>query len=101
MAFQKPKDAPPHEPAGFTPHSSGLASERAREQGWQTNEDERRRLPEGKRDVDGGTDYDYGARNFGDQAVDTSSSEPQADTKKVESIKTEQQETAKRKKKAA
>jgi hypothetical protein len=101
MAFQKPKDARPHEPAGFTPRSSGLASERAREQGWQTNEDERRQLPEGKRDVDGGTDYDYGAQDFGDQPVDTSSAEPPIESIKVESIKTEKLEPAKRKKKAA
>lgn len=28
-----------HEPKGFTVHSSGLASEYAREQGWGINED--------------------------------------------------------------
>lgn len=61
------------EPAGFTPHSSGLASERAREQGWQTNEEERTKIPQGKQNEDGGTDYDHGARDFGDEPVDTSS----------------------------
>jgi hypothetical protein len=61
------------EPAGFTPHTSGPASERAREQGWQTNVEERARIPQGKQNEDGGTDYDYGARDFGDEPVDTSS----------------------------
>lgn len=104
MAFQKPKDARPQEPAGFTTHSSGLASERAREQGWQTNEDERRRLPEGRHDVDGGTNYDNGAQDFGDRPVDTSSAEQPADPMKSNSIKVikaEQIDPAKRKKKAA
>lgn len=92
MAFQKPKDARPHDPAGFTPHSSGLASEHAREQGWQTNEDERRREAEGKRGLNGGTDY--GARDFGDLPVDISSVQPAA-------AKPEKPEAQKRRKKAA
>jgi len=75
MANQTEKREPAgrREPVGFTPHSSGLASERAREQGWQTNEEERTRMPQGKQNEDGGTDYDYGARDFGDEPVDTSS----------------------------
>lgn len=75
MANQTGKREPGgrREPVGFTPHSSGLASERAREQGWQTNEEERTRMPQGKQNEDGGTDYDYGARDFGDEPVDTSS----------------------------
>lgn len=76
MGFQKPKNARSHEPSGFTPRSSGHASERARQQGWQTNEEERTREPEGKLNIDGGTDYDYGARDFGDIPVDTSSAQP-------------------------
>lgn len=72
MGFQKPKSARPHEPSGFTLRSSGRASERARQQGWQTGEQERTRLPEGKQPGDGGTDYDYGARDFGDLPKDTS-----------------------------
>lgn len=75
MANQSEKREPAgrREPVGFTPHSSGPASERAREQGWQTNEEERTRMPRGKQNEDGGTDYDYGARDFGDEPVDTSS----------------------------
>lgn len=84
------------EPAGFTPHTSGPASERAREQGWQTNVEERARIPQGKQNEDGGTDYDYGARDFGDEPVDTStetspvtrsvtgSAQPAPDTQKKE-----------------
>lgn len=78
MGFQKPKNARPHEPSGFTPRSSGRASERARQQGWQTNEEERTHQREGKPASDRGTDYDYGARAFGDLPADTSSAKPPA-----------------------
>lgn len=66
-------------PQGFTVHSAGLASEYAREQGWGINEDERTKTPRQKQDYDGGTNYDYGPRDFGDTAVDTSSSKPPTD----------------------
>ena len=52
-------------PQGFTVHSSGLASEYAREQGWGINEEERTRTPQQKQDYDGGKEYDYGPRDFG------------------------------------
>lgn len=78
MGFQRPKNAQPHEPSGFTPRSSGRASERARQQGWQTNQEERTHQPGGKLASDGGTDYDYGARDFGDLPADTSSAKPPA-----------------------
>jgi hypothetical protein len=65
-------------PQGFTVHSSGLASEYAREQGWGINEEERTKTPGEKQDYDGGRNYDYGARDFGDTAKDTSSSRPAA-----------------------
>ena len=60
-------------PQGFTVHSSKRSSEYAREQGWGINEEERTKTPLQKQDYDGGRDYDYGARDFGDSAVDTSS----------------------------
>lgn len=72
MAGEKQHDER-HEPAGFTPHTSKAASEYAREQGWDLNEEERRKTPLEKQNYDGGTDYDYGARDFGDTAADTSS----------------------------
>lgn len=68
----------PRQPVGFTPRSSGLAGEYAREQGWGLNEEERRKAPATKQNFDGGTDYDYGARDFGDSAVDTSRARPGA-----------------------
>ena len=60
------------EPRGFGTHSHGLASEYAHEQGWGTDEEQRTKLPVGKQATDGGTDYDYGARDFGDEPVDES-----------------------------
>jgi hypothetical protein len=74
------KDNTQNEPRGLGEHTRGLASEYAHEQGWQLNEDERTRLPVGKQNTDGGTDYEYGARDFGDEPVDTAS---QASTEQV------------------
>ena len=76
MALKTTQDSPRREPAGFTQHSGGLASEYAREQGWGINEDERTRPPQGRQDTDGGTDFDCGPRDFGDTAVDTSQARP-------------------------
>ncbi len=67
---------PTQEPAGFTSHTRSLASEYAHEQGWGLNEEERTRVAGEKQDFEGGTDYDYGARDFGDTAVDTSAVVP-------------------------
>jgi hypothetical protein len=78
------------EPAGFTTHTSGRASEHAREQGWQTNEEERTKMPPGKQNEDGGTDHDYGARDFGDEPVDTSQDTSQ-DTSEGTSQRTTQE----------
>ncbi len=66
-------------PQGFTVHSSKRSSEYAREQGWGINEEERKKTPLQKQDYDGGRDYDYGARDFGDTAVDTSSAKARVD----------------------
>ena len=73
MAETKNEQQERRDPQGFTPRTGGLTSEYAREQGWDINEEERRQTPAEKQDYDGGTDYDYGARDFGDTAVDTSS----------------------------
>jgi hypothetical protein len=69
------------EPQGFGEHTRKAPSENAHEQGWGLNEEERRRLAEQGRGSQGGTDYDYGARDFGDNPVDTSSAEPRTDGK--------------------
>lgn len=76
MAREKQHSSPSQEPLGFGKHRHGLASEYAQEQGWGTNEAERTKLPEEKQDYQGGTDYDYGARDFGDTAEDTSGAQP-------------------------
>lgn len=60
-----------------------LASEFAREQGWDTNEEQRAQRPAEKQPYDGGRDYDYGARDFGDTAEDTSSAQPQGELRKA------------------
>jgi hypothetical protein len=59
-------------PAGFTPRTGGLASEYAREMGWGLNEPQRAKEPEAKQDADAGTNYNYGAADFGDTAKDMS-----------------------------
>ena len=64
------------EPRGFGEHSRGLAGEYAHEQGWGPNEEERKPQPEPAGQADGGNDFDYGAQDFGDEAVDTSSAKP-------------------------
>ena len=73
----------PAEPRGFGEHARGLAGEYAHEQGWGLNEPERTAVPEGRQPADGGKDYDYGARDFGDEPADTSSA-PEGLEKKVE-----------------
>ncbi len=59
------------EPRGFGEHTRGLAGEYAHEQGWQLNEEDRQKQPEGQQNTDGGTDYEYGARDFGDEPLNT------------------------------
>ena len=76
MPLNSSQDSSRRFPAGFTQHSGGLASEYAREQGWGINEDERTQTARDKQDADGGRDYDYGPRDFGDTAVDTSTAQP-------------------------
>jgi hypothetical protein len=76
MATEKQENTERKEPTGFTPRSGGLSSEYAREQGWDLNEEQRAKTAEEKQEYDGGRDYDYGAQDFGDTAVDTSSAQP-------------------------
>ncbi len=59
------------EPRGFGEHSRGLAGEYAHEQGWGLDVEERTKQPEVPQDTDGGVDYEYGARDFGDEPVNT------------------------------
>lgn len=55
------------EPRGFGQHTRGLSGEYAHEQGWGLDVEERTRVPRGAQDISGGKDYDYGARDFGDE----------------------------------
>ncbi len=70
MADDTNKQASP-EPRGFGEHSRGLSGEYAHEQGWGLDVEERTRQAEAPQDIDGGTDYDYGAKDFGDDPVNT------------------------------
>lgn len=56
-----------HEPRGLGEHSRGLTGEYAHEQGWGLEEEERKRQAAPPQDTDGGNDYNYGARDFGDE----------------------------------
>jgi hypothetical protein len=87
MLDKKSDDSAVRQPSGFTQHNGGLASEYAREQGWSMNEEERARDAQAKQDAAGGTDYEYGATDFGDSAVDTSAVQPAAkNAKRIISI---------------
>jgi hypothetical protein len=87
MADQDSEHQDKRMPKGFTVNSSSLASEYAREQGWGINEEERTKTPEEKQDYDGGRNYDYGARDFGDTAKDTSSAQPAAEPNEARPVR--------------
>ena len=70
MAEEKPQ-----EPLGFTGRTRSLAGEYAHEQGWGLNEDERTRI-NNEQLSEGGKDYDYGPRDFGDTPTDTGAAKP-------------------------
>lgn len=78
MADEKEKEDKAPEPRGLGEHARGLASEYAHEQGWGLNEAERTAQPKARQETFGGTDYDYGAQDFGDEPVDTSAAKPTA-----------------------
>lgn len=59
------------EPRGFGEHTRRSSSENAHQQGWGLMEEERRQIPAAQQRR-GGTDYDYGAQDFGDIPADTS-----------------------------
>ena len=71
MASEEKKPEHADEPRGFGEHTRGLASEYAHEQGWGLAEAERTKQSATPQDPDGGTDYEYGARDFGDEPVNT------------------------------
>ncbi len=71
MADQSPREEDSAKPRGFGEHSRGLAGEYAHEQGWGLNVEQRKRVSPQPQNTDGGTDYEYGARDFGDEPVNT------------------------------
>jgi len=76
---RKNSDAnPKRRPKGFSPGARGPAGENAHEQGWQLNEEERTRIAKSMQGKTGGKDYNYGARDFGDRPIDTSSADATA-----------------------
>jgi hypothetical protein len=77
--MEKAHNSSSQEPRGLGEHTRDLASEYVHEQGWGLNEEERTRLPDKKEDYQGGTDYEYGARDFGNSAVDTSGAQPSSE----------------------
>jgi hypothetical protein len=72
------------EPRGFGEHTRGLSGEYAHEQGWGLDVEERTR---GSKNPEGGNDYEYGARDFGDEPVNVASA--QADSPQDEQSKEE------------
>lgn len=62
------------EPAGFTSRTAGLASEYAREQGWDINEEQRSQTPREKQKYDGG--LDFFAQDVDDEPADRSAARP-------------------------
>ncbi|HZQ41739.1 MAG TPA: hypothetical protein VFA99_00710 [Acidobacteriaceae bacterium] len=71
MPDHSPRQENAVEPRGFGKHSRGLSGEYAHEQGWGLNVEQRRRESVNPQNTDGGLDYDYGARDFGDEPVNT------------------------------
>lgn len=77
MATNKSDSSRQHrEPQGFGEHTRKPSSEKAHQLGWGLNEDERRRIPEGRKPWEGGIDYEYGAQDLGDMPEDTSEAKP-------------------------
>jgi hypothetical protein len=71
MANQPQRQQESTEPRGFGEHTRGLAGEYAHEQGWGLNLEQRTHQSPQAEDIDGGSDYEYGARDFGDEPVNT------------------------------
>lgn len=71
MTDRSPRRENAAEPRGFGGHTRGLAGENAHEQGWGLNLEQRKRDSASPQNIDGGLDYDYGARDFGDEPVNT------------------------------
>ena len=71
MAKDETTTQKPVSPRGFGEGTRGLSGEYAHEQGWGLDVEERTKQPDTLQDSDGGTDYEYGARDLGDEPVNT------------------------------
>lgn len=76
MAEKRPNEEV-RRPRGFSPGTTGAAGANAHEQGWQLNEEERSNTAKSLVGKTGGTDYNYGAQDFGDTPEDMSSLRPE------------------------
>jgi hypothetical protein len=65
MATEKPKQHD-HGPSGLAENDLGPTAKAAQQQGWEKNEEQRTEQPKGKPAHYGGSEFDYGARDFGD-----------------------------------
>lgn len=65
------------EPKGLGEHARGIASENAHQQGWGLNEGERAQASAEATVEVGGSDYDYGARDFGDEPINMGGNKPE------------------------
>ena len=79
MAEDNEQKQPSTEPRGFGQRTRGLAGEYAHEQGWGLDVEERTKQPDRPQDIDGGDDFEYGARDFGDEPVNTDIAPDQRD----------------------
>jgi hypothetical protein len=76
MSEEKPLTGASREPAGLGVHNHGPAAEYAQEQGWDTKEEERVQPSASSKERGGGTDYNYGAQDFGDLPKDQGGIQP-------------------------
>jgi len=82
------EDAHSEEPRGFGEHKRGLSGEYAHEQGWGLDVEERTKISDKPQNTDGGTDYEYGARDFGDEPVNTAIAQEEPHTASPEKNET-------------
>jgi hypothetical protein len=80
------KDETAPEPLGFSEHTRRRSGENAHEQGWGLNLDVRVRDAGGPQNASGGSDDDFGARDFGDTPSDTREAQASAGGSSIEEL---------------
>jgi hypothetical protein len=76
MTQQRSQNGKAEEPAGLGVHNHGPAAEYAQQQGWGAAEEERTQPAGSIEGAYGGTNYEYGARDFGDTPIDEGETRP-------------------------